>query len=187
MGELWPLEGGGTLRAREEGGWVCLEAVRPDDGKGLYKVWCTGPGGEFLLGTLVPQGGGLRLERRVSKQTLQKAGAWPLTGGKTVMVYPFTDEGKTEGEWHREGHPERLCADQVVRACLHKGEGWLSREYRGMRQLSVLFSTCKPIPLNPLFCLARVEERQGRWYLVWSFDRDGLPLVPETERKRREK
>ena len=62
LGELWPLAGGGTLRVREEDLWVYLEAVRPDDGRGLYKVWCTGPQGEFLLGTLVPQGGGLHLE-----------------------------------------------------------------------------------------------------------------------------
>ena len=35
MGELWPLAGGGTLRVREEDLWVYLEAVRPDDGRGL--------------------------------------------------------------------------------------------------------------------------------------------------------
>ena len=86
LGELWPLAGGGTLRVREEDLWVYLEAVRPDDGKGIYKVWCTGPQGEFLLGTLVPQGGGLHLERRVARKTLQQAGAWPLIGGKTVNI-----------------------------------------------------------------------------------------------------
>ena len=162
LGELWPLAGGGTLRVREEDLWVYLEAVRPDDGRGLYKVWCTGPEGEFLLGTLVPQGGGLRLERRVARKTLQQAGAWPLIGGKTVMAYSFTDRDGVQETWHREDHPENFCRDRVVCACLRGAQGVLSREKGMVRQLAIPFSTCKPILLNTLFCLAQVLERQGQ-------------------------
>ena len=118
MGELWSLEGGGTLRVREEESWIYLEVVRPEDGKGLYKVWCLGESGEFLLGTLVPQGNRLYLERRVTKRTLQEAGAWPLTGGKVVMVYSFTGKTAVQEVWHPEAHPEEFCCDPVVRACL---------------------------------------------------------------------
>ena len=39
MGESWKMEGGGTLTLEEEGIRVRLWAVRPDDGRGLYKVW----------------------------------------------------------------------------------------------------------------------------------------------------
>lgn len=188
LGELWPLAGGGTLRVREEDLWVYLEAVRPDDGRGLYKVWCTGPQGEFLLGTLVPQGGGLRLERRVARKTLQQAGAWPLIGGKTVMVYSFTDRDGVQEAWHREDHPENFCRDRVVRACLRGAQGVLSREKGAVRQLAIPFSTCKPISLNTLFCLAQVRERQGQRYLVWSFDWEGRPLLPGSQgEKDREK
>ncbi len=183
LGELWPLAGGGTLRAREEDLWVRLEVVRPDDGRGLYKVWCTGAGGEFLLGTLVPQGGGLCLERRVARRTLEESGAWPLTGGKCVMVYSFTDRTKGQGDWHREEHPEDFCRDPVVRACLKGAQGLLSRENGAVRQLAAPFSICKPILLNTLFCLAQVEKRQGRRYLVWSFDRRGRPLLPGAQNR----
>lgn len=179
MGELWPLVGGGTLQAREEGAWVYLEAVRPDDGRGLYKVWCTGKTGEFLLGTLVPQGGSLRLERRVTKGTLQAAGAWPLTGGKTVMVYSFTGQDVPKEAWHHETRPEDFCSDPVVRTCLQGSHGLLGREKNGVRQLAAPFSTCKPILLNTLFCLAQVKEWQGQRYLVWSFDREGRPILPK--------
>lgn len=184
MGELWPLAGGGTLRVREEDLWVYLEAVRPDDGRGLYKVWCTGPEGKFLLGTLVPQEGGLRLERRVARKTLQQAGAWPLNGGKTVMVYSFTKEDRDREGWHREDHPENFCRDPVVRACLRGAQGVLSREKGAVWQLAIPFSTCKPILLNTLFCLAQVRERQGQRYLVWDFDWEGQPLLPETQRQK---
>lgn len=179
MGELWPLEGGGTLRVRVEEPWVYLEAVRQEDGKGLYKVWCLGEEGEFLLGTLVPQKNCLRLERRVAKRTLQQAGAWPLTGGRTVMVYSFTGKNAAQEVWHPEAHPEGFCADPVVRACLNEAQGLLSREKDGVRQLSAPFSICKPILLNTLFCLSQVQERQGRRYLVWSFDREGRPVLPK--------
>lgn len=179
MGELWPLEGGGTLRVREEAPWVYLEAVRPEDGRGLYKVWCLGAGGEFLLGTLVPQDNRLRLERRVAKRTLQEAGAWPLTGGKAIMVYSFTDRRELGEEWNMEAHPESFCSDPVVRACLKGANGLLSREKNGVRQLAALFSICKPILLNTLFCLAQVQTWQERRYLVWSFDPEGRPILPK--------
>lgn len=178
MGELWPLEGGGTLRVREQAPWVYLEAVRPEDGRGLYKVWCTGAGGEFLLGTLAPEGTCLRLERRVAERTLREAGAWPLTGGKTVMVYPFTKNDAARETWRPQLHPEEFCSDRVVRACLRGAQGLLSREKNGVRQLAAPFSICKPILLNTLFCLAQIGEWQGRPYLVWSFDRQGRPLPP---------
>lgn len=179
MGELWPLEGGGTLRVREEDPWVYLEAMRPEDGRGLYKVWCAGTGGEFLLGTLAPEGSRLRLERRVAKRTLREAGAWPLTGGKTVMVYSFTENSAAREVWYPEVHPEKFCSDRVVGACLQGAQGLLSREKNGVRQLAAPFSTCKPIILNTLFCLAQVQNWKGRRYLVWSFDRQGSPLPPD--------
>ena len=179
LGELWPLEGGGTLRVREEEPWVYLEAVRPEDGRGLYKAWCLGTGGEFLLGTLVPQGNRLRLERRVAKRTLQEAGAWPLTGGKAVMVYSFIDQEGSRKEWKKEAHPENFCSDPVVRGCLNGANGLLSRQKNGVRQLAAPFSACKPILLNTLFCLAQVKEWQGRRYLVWSFDPEGRPILPK--------
>lgn len=172
------MEGGGTLRAREEGPWVYLEVVCPDDGRGLYKVWCVGAGGKFLLGTLVPQRGGLGLERRVARRTLQEAGAWPILGGRVVLVYLFAGKGGPDKSWRREEHPEELCRDVVVRACLRGAQGLLSREQDGERQLAAPFSTCKPILLNTLFCLAQVMERQGRRYLVWRFDREGRPIPP---------
>lgn len=179
MGELWSLEGGGTLRVREEEPWIYLEVVRPEDGKGLYKAWCLGESGEFLLGTLVPQGNRLYLERRVTKRTLQEAGAWPLTGGKAVMVYSFTGENVVREAWHPEAHPEKFCCDPVVRACLNGAQGLLSREKAGVRQLAAPFSICKPIFLNTLFCFSQVLEQQGRRYLVWSFDQKGRPVLPK--------
>ena len=169
------MEGGGTLSLREEGLRVCLEAVRPDDGRGLYKVWTLGRGGRFLLGTLIPQGGGLRLKRTVSRTALEQAGCWPVAGGEAVLVYPFS---QGEGGWRPEPHPERVCQDILVRESL-RGKGGFCTKRRGEDVLlSAPFRPREPFPLPLLFCLACVELREGRPWLVWTFDRMGAPVVP---------
>ena len=79
------MSGGGTLSVREDGLRVYLEARREADGLGLYKVWLTGRGsGRFLLGTLAPEGEGLRLRRNLSRTQLEMADCWRL------LMYFFT-------------------------------------------------------------------------------------------------
>ena len=73
MSKGWRMEGGGTLLLREDGPRIRFEAVRPDDGQGLYKAWVLGEEGELLLGTLIPEGDGLRLTRTVSRSALERA------------------------------------------------------------------------------------------------------------------
>lgn len=137
-------------------------------------IKCGAPGRRvnFCWGPWSP-GGGLHLERRVPGKTLQRQGAWPLIGGKIVMAYSFTDRDGMQEVWHREDHPENFCRDRVVRACLRGAQGVLSREKGAIRQLAIPFSTCEPILLNTLFCLAQVREKQGQRHLVWSFDWEG--------------
>ena len=50
------------------------------------------------------------------------------------------------------------------------------------RLLAAPFSDQKEFPLPVLFCLAQVEERAGRRWLVWRFDRAGNPVVPAHSR-----
>ena len=58
------MRGGGWLTVSRDGPRARLNAQRPADGKGLYKVWLRGERGEgLLLGTMVPQEGVLALDR----------------------------------------------------------------------------------------------------------------------------
>ena len=45
--------------------------------------------------------------------------------------------------------------------------------------LAAPFRTDRAVPLSALFCLARVERWDGRPHLVWSFDQEGRPKMPE--------
>lgn len=172
------MEGGGTLTLTEEGPRVRLEAVRPDDGRGLYKAWALGDKGSTLLGTLVPEGEVVRLVRTVSRRSLAQAGCWPVTGGRTVLVYSFPPQGEPS-PWRPEPHPERFCRDPLVRESLVGRPGFCGKKQGTSRLLSVPFHPREPFPLPLLFCLARVERREGRLWLVWEFDSGGSPVLPQ--------
>lgn len=166
------LRGGGRLTLREEGTLVQVQAARPNDGRGLYKVWLQGPGGRLLLGTLVPEQGELRLRRRLRRGELERQGCWPVTGGETVLAFAFE-----RGTWLQEERPERLVKDVVLRQAL-RGQTMLLRRGEGGFWLAAPFDTRRPFPLTPLFCLAKSERVEGRSHVVFFFDREGNPVLP---------
>ena len=171
------LRGGGALTLWEEGMLVHLQAERPDDGRGLYKVWVQGPGGRLLLGTLMPEGGRLHLRRRLSRGELERSGCWPVTGGETVLAFAFE-----RGKWLREERPERLVRDVVLRKSL-QGQAMLLRRGEDGFCLSAPFDSKRPFPLTPLFCLSKIERVEGGSRVIFRFDREGNPVVPHNGRQ----
>lgn len=173
--EQLKMGGGGSLILRQDGLNVHLEAERPADGRGLYKVWLHGErGGKLLLGTLAPEGGKLRLRRTLSVNALERAGCWPRFRAEAPLAFAF-DSQPAQG-WYCEQRPERLVRDPVLKAAL-AGPILCRREEQGF-SLSVPFRTDRPLPLCALFCLARVERREGRPHIVWNFNARGDPQIP---------
>ena len=169
------MGGGGVLTLRQEGPRVHMLAERPADGRGLYKVWLHGEhGGKLLLGTLVPEGGALRLSRTLSVSALERAGCWPRFRAEAPLAFAFT--GQPGGGWYCEQHPEQLVADPLLRARLRGA--MLCRKEDEAFALSVPFRTDRPIRLPALFCLARVERRNGQLHIIWEFDSQGNPKAP---------
>ena len=166
------LDGGGRLDIKEEGGFVRCEATRPNDGRGIYKVWLTGNMGELLLGTLVPEQGELRLCRRVSRDSLERAGCWPIAGGRCVLAFSFQ-----RGDWVRES-AERRLADPVLRQSARGLSALVLGEKDGFR-LALPFDSTRPFCLTPAFCFARVERVEGRLCAVFSFDGQGRPRIED--------
>lgn len=175
MEERFSMEGGGTLTVRREGMHVHMEAERPADDRGLYKVWLRGDqGGKLLLGTLAPEGDALRLCRTLSVGALERSGCWPRFRAEAPLAFSFA--ARAGEKWYCEQHPERLVADPVLRAQI--SGAMLCRKESGGFFLSAPFSTDKPVRLPSLFCLARVERREGRLYMVWHFNAEGEPVLP---------
>lgn len=178
MEERFPMKGGGTLTLRQEGLRVHMEAERPEDGKGLYKVWLHGDqGGRLLLGTLAPEQGKLVLRRSLSVGALERAGCWPQFSVSAPLAFPFGPQ--REESWYCEQRPARLLADPVLRGQL-KGAMLCRREGDGF-SLSDPFRTDRPVRLSALFCFSRVERRDGQFYLVWNFDSEGKPKFPHKQ------
>lgn len=175
MEERMNMRGGGSLTLRREGSKVVLEAERPLDGQGLYKVWLHGDrGGKLLLGTLAPENGALRLRRTLSIGALERAGCWPQFWAEAPLAFAFASQG---GRWYCEQHPERLVDDPVLRGQIRSS--MLCQREAGGFSLAAPFRCDRPTPLPALFCLARVERWEGVPHLVWRFDAEGRPRIPE--------
>lgn len=175
MKERMAMGGGGVFTLRQEGPRVQMEAERPSDNRGLYKVWLHGDqGGKLLLGTLVPEGGALRLRRTLSVSELERAGCWPRFRAEAALAFAFHD--RPGGRWYCEQHPERLVSDPVLKAQM-SGAMLCRREAEGFT-LSAPFATDRPVKLPSLFCLAGVERREGKLHMVWRFNAAGEPELP---------
>lgn len=170
------LNGGGTLRFREEGTLIRFEAFDADDGRGLYKIYVCGAQGKMLLGTVCPGQSGPELVRRISRNQLERCGCWPITGAERILSYSFDREPL----WRQDAHPERLVGDVVLRESLECRKMLLKRRKDGFC-LAAGFDPGRPFPLTPLFCLASVCTVEGRNCAVFWFDREGNPVMPYNE------
>ncbi len=180
MAEQWELEGGGQLTVRDQGARVLLSVRRPMEKGGLYKAWIRGGQGELLLGTLAPESQVLTLNRTLSRSTLEQAGCWPVTGGRTAMAFSFdgTTEPAARTGWHWSSCPAQRLADPVLAQSAGELGPLLLREDGEGFQLAAPFDPRRTFPLTALFCLAQTAQIDGQTHAVFSFDRQGRPRLP---------
>jgi len=174
----WSFENGlGAVTVRQEGDRAVFQAIAQPRGEGFYKAWLRGERGRALLGTLIPEGGALRLRRTMPVSQLRGQGAWPPVGAEVARADLFPQEGTPAG-WQWVDCPGRLLHDpalscplrQVSRCLLRRGEGGFS--------LAFLWGEGLPFPIPPLFCLSAVRELAGRQYIVFCFSENGAPKLP---------
>ena len=176
MEQRMEMTGGGTLVLTRLDGRVALRAEKEDCRDGLYKIWLKGESGKrCLMGTLTPEGAGFRLTRTVAVRELEMAGCWPVTGAEAVRAFAFSDHGP----WNTEEHPERLFKDPVLRGQV-RGPMFYRRGSSGF-QLAARFRKDCPVALPSLFCFSQLGEIGGHPCLVWNFEWDGRPKLPEGE------
>ncbi|MBO5918268.1 MAG: hypothetical protein J6Q14_05835 [Oscillospiraceae bacterium] len=166
------LDGGGTLTFWEDGALVVLDARREADGRGLYKVWLCGRE-RLLLGTLAPEGGVLRLRRRVYRRELERKGCWPVTAGECVLAFSFRSGAE---EWRREASPARLVCEEL-KCCFAQCTALYRVETEGF-SLALPIDPSRPFPIPTLFCLAVPGRVEGRNHVMFRFDPNGIPILP---------
>ena len=159
----WSFDGpNGAVTVRQEGDKAICQAIRTADGGGLYKAWVLGAGGKALLGTLIPEGGALRLRRVAEISALEGQGAWPPVGAEVTLAYRFPQEPSLPPDWCWTDCPRRLLEEPMLSECLRGVKrALLKRDMEGFF-LALPWSCHSPFPIPPLFCLARLEKLSGR-------------------------
>lgn len=185
------MEGGGNLYIRDEGSYVYLEASRPRDQAGLYKIQIQGLEGKQILGTLTPSGDLLKLSRMVSRKHLDQWGCWPIQRAICQLSFPFQelpppslDEGQEKkapevqpaelaspdhGPYPQGfapcGQPETWVKNPRILGQLEQVRGLLYRQDNPGATLALPYLPQEPFPLPALFCLCQLvfsEEDAGR-------------------------
>lgn len=165
----------GVVTLRQEGDLALCRAIRTDLRGSIWKAWLLGGSGRVLLGTLIPEGGALRLRRVVPVAQLQRQGVWPPAGAElcqTDTAFPESPDG-----WQCIDCPARLMKEPLLRNALRNTERALLRQDGEGFTLGFPFDEKSPFPLSPLFCLCRVEQMNGKACLLFSFNRQGCPRL----------
>ena len=173
----------GMVQIKEEGLQAVISARASDDGAGLYKLYLLGREGSLLLGTLLPEGGVLRLRRTIPLSQLRRQGLWPPSGAEIRLSYAFGGPAG-EGErppagWTREDNPARLMGERLLKECAATLKGGLTRWEGVGFVLALPWEPGGVFPLTPLFCFASAERMDGRGYAVFRFNGRGCPRLPE--------
>ena len=172
----WSFDGPSwAVTVRREGDKAVCQAIRAADSGGLYKAWLQGTGERAFLGTLIPEGGTLRLRRVIEIAALERQGVWPPVGAEVALAYPFVSEPPIPPDWCWTDCPRRLLEDPVLSQCLQGiKRALLKRDMKGFF-LAFPWSKHRCFPIPPLFCLARLELLAGREYVVFRFSLQGSP------------
>ena len=150
------------------GAYTVVSCRCPVQSASVTRLCAAADGEGPSLGVMVPRGGELWLEKRLSRSQLSALG--PGTVRRFVLSF---DDGVPDG-WEPCPEAGALFRDPLLRRISVRGA--LTRQRDGLRELAVPWSPEAPFPLAPLFCLGRLLERDGRDYLLF-FIRDGSPVT----------
>lgn len=163
----------GAVTVRQEGRCAVCQAISRAGERALYKAWLSGEKGKVLLGTLIPEGGALRLRRSVEVAWLERQGAWPPKTAEILEAYSLPPQTPPQG-WTRQEEPWRLL-DGELRECGRELRWAFLRQDMDGFFLALPWEKQKPFPLSSLFCLASLEKIEEKWYILFRFSRQGKP------------
>ena len=165
---------GGAVTVRREENQAICQAIRASDGGGFYKAWLYGEGKRFLLGTLIPEGGALRLRRTLPIVQLERRGVWPPVGAE-ILPAALTGGNRPPAGWSWVDCPGRLLRDPAAEAAGRNLARALLRRGEEGFELAFPFDPSAPFPLEPLFCLGRLKRLDRGWHVLFSFSARGCP------------
>ena len=159
----------GTLQLTREGNWVRAELRCKRAEQGILRGFLLCRQGELPLGVLAPEGGELRLCRRIPVREIE--GRQGVTGAEVRLSYTFRDNWQhADGSFFHKGE---------LAGAVKNWEGAMWRSEGEKRLLALPFDPSRPFPLVTLFCFARIMPVNRRRCAVFCFDREEQPVMPE--------
>lgn len=158
----------GELTAEPEGLYFRFHARCDLCGEGMFRAFAVGQRGEVPLGVLEPVSGQLQLSRCLSRGQLAPAGQ--LLRGEVRRC-----GGEEERAWQLP--PEEVWERMPLCRRLDRRQGALWQEKEQRLCLALPYEPSQAFPLPELFCLARVKRIGDQYYVVYTFDRQGRPVI----------
>lgn len=159
------------------GSRVEVRAAMAAPGDGLYRAALLGERGELPLGVMEPRSGELVLCRSFYRRDVSALG--PLLRGEARRSIPFTGPRA----WRRTARPGDLFQSRWLRERLAAPATALWRREGERLCVALPYDPTRPFPLETLFCLARLEQIDGRRWVVYGFDREERPVLCEKNGK----
>lgn len=163
---LWNGSAVGELCIEQAGGCAVFSVCCRLPTTGLWSVWLVGACSELRLGVMESSG---LLRRQFSSRLTTPLG--PLERGELRRVGTVP-----ASKWERVTNSGELFQTPWIRQQLDDTRGALF--HRECRQLALPYEPCRPFPLPPLFCFARVCTMDGKQYVVYRFDEEEKPRFP---------
>ena len=169
---MWNGRTQGELMTEREPMYTWFTARTALPGEGLWCAWVVGDRGELRVGILEPEQNGAAIRRRFSHPMTAHLGQ--ILRGE---LRPAA-EGKKEptGNWEPVTEAGKLFRTPWLQKQLQGKKDVLRMEKKGVRKIALPYEKNKPFPLTELFCFAQLQRIGEKFYVVFAFDREELPI-----------
>lgn len=152
-----------------------FRCARPD--AGLYKAYLSGSEGQALLGTPIPEGNCLMLNRTLTHHAMKTAGVFPPLRCELVLYSVNGTTSSAQKGW-RFARSDDLNAltSALGQRFRNQPQLWYARRPNGFA-LAIPWRLGQEIPVLPLICFAKMKYLDGRTFLQFEFDEMGKPHV----------
>lgn len=139
---------------------------------GLYKLRLRGEEGDYLLGTPVPEGACLTLERTVSNALLREKGVERATWAELEGA----ETRPQSGQWQPVDRLELPGMEEELRRGIRRIPGGVWRREGRYIRVCCPWQVGQRMPCMPLFCFASYAGKKGGT-LSWFLDEMGNPCI----------
>ena len=135
----------------------------------IQRLFCVSDGVPVAIGVLMPEGGGLHLRKRFTKNALMRLGLSSIescflsSASQAAQITP----PDSACVWRTAAGHDLVFEDSALTASCHGRTDLLASGDPAQLLLAVPVETDAPFPLMPVFCFGDAAEIRGKDYVVF--------------------